>query len=123
MLERLAPAALAAMLLGLALTGTVPAEAQTTTEAAAEKPAAAAAQPGLARSDPAGDDPQARQLRRLLQHRRPPSPSRRHRRPSIRWSPRCAGSSPSRPRGNVERADRAALAAFYARAQASRCCG
>jgi hypothetical protein len=45
MLERLAPAALAAMLLGLALTGAVPAVAQTTTEAAAEKPAAAAGQP------------------------------------------------------------------------------
>ena len=55
MLERLAPAALAAMLLGLAVTGAVPAEAQTTTEAATQKPAAAAEQPASPASDAACD--------------------------------------------------------------------
>ena len=103
------------MLLGLALTGAVPAGAQTTTEAAAEKPAAAAGQPAAPATPSAStgapaDAGKRWQHLRLPQPRpHPPSPSRRHRRRSTRCSQRCAASSPSRPRGNVERADRAAL--------------
>ena len=123
MLERLAPAALAAMLLGLALTGAVPAGAQTTTEAATEKPAAAAEQPASPAATPPATPANRRQLRHLLQQ---PTPAVAEPPPPPPVDPLLAEvrrQLAEPPRGNVDRADRAALTAFYARAQATRSCG
>jgi murein L,D-transpeptidase YcbB/YkuD len=118
MLERLAPAALAAMLLGLAVTGAVPAWAQTTTEAATQKPAAAAEQPATPATTP------------------PATPASETAAPAPAPAPTPAVAEPpppppvdpllaeirrqlaEPPRGNVERADRAALTTYYAASEA-----
>jgi murein L,D-transpeptidase YcbB/YkuD len=116
MLERLAPAALAAMLLGLAVTGAVPAWAQTTTEAATQKPPAAAEQPATPATTP------------------PATPASETAAPAPAPTPAVAEPPPpppvdpllaeirrqlaEPPRGNVERADRTALTTYYAASEA-----
>jgi murein L,D-transpeptidase YcbB/YkuD len=113
MLERLAPAALAAMLLGLASTGTVPAEAQTAAEAAAEKPAAAAAQPASpAATSPATPASEAAPAPTPAVAEPPPPP------PVDPLLAEVRRQLAEPPRGNVERADRAALTAYYAASEA-----
>ena len=117
MLERLAPAALAAMLLGLTVTGTVPAEAQTTTEAAAEKPAAAAVQP----ASPAATPPATPASEAAPAPAPAPTPAVAEPPPPPPVDPLLAEirrQLAEPPRGNVERADRTALTTYYAASEA-----